>query len=210
MSDALAADLVLASASPRRRELLEQLGLVLEVTPANVDETPHPGERPSDYVRRVAAAKCDAVVAARAATLPSIPVVAADTIVVVDDQILGQPTDEADARRMLLALAGRRHEVTTAYRITFGGKALDRAVTTTVSFRSLQPAEVDAYVACGEWRGKAGGYAVQGRAGLFATELRGSHTNVIGLPLAELIADLRALDALPRYPPPAFGARAAP
>jgi len=208
MTDGAAVDLVLASASPRRRELLGQLGLVLEVTPANVDETPLPGERPADYVRRVAAAKCDAVAQARAGDLPAVPVVAADTIVIVDDQILGQPTDEADARRMLLALAGRRHDVTTAYRIIFGGRTLDRAVTTTVSFRSMRPAEVDAYIASGEWRGKAGGYAVQGRAGAFASELRGSHTNVIGLPLAELLADLQALEALPRYPPPGFGARA--
>jgi len=179
----------------------------LQVTPANVDETPHAGERPGDYVRRVAAAKCDAVAGARALDLP---VVAADTIVIVDDQILGQPRDEADARRMLLALAGRRHEVTTAYRISFGGRALDRAVTTAVAFRSLQPAEVDAYLASGEWQGKAGGYAVQGRAGVFVTELRGSHTNVIGLPLAEVLADLQALQALPGYPPAGFGVRTRP
>jgi len=144
MTDGVFPDLVLASASPRRRELLEQLGLNLQVTPANVDETPHDGERPADYVRRVAAAKCDAVAATRGMDLPGIPILAADTIVIVDDQILGQPRDEADARRMLLALAGRRHEVTTAYRINFGGRTLDRSVTTTVSFRSLQPAEVDA------------------------------------------------------------------
>ncbi|HXU01370.1 MAG TPA: nucleoside triphosphate pyrophosphatase [Polyangia bacterium] len=207
MTDGVLPDLVLASASPRRRELLEQLGLLLQVTPANVDETPLPGERPAEYVRRVAAAKCDAVAATRAIDLP---IVAADTIVIVDDQILGQPRDEADARRMLLALAGRRHDVTTAYRISFGGRTLDRAVTTTVSFRSLQPAEVDAYVASGEWKGKAGGYAVQGRAGAFVTELRGSHTNVIGLPLAEVLADLQALQALPGYPPAGFGVRARP
>src|SRR5262244_2690965 len=115
-------DLVLASASPRRRELLEQLGLVLEVTPANVDETPRPGERPADYVRRVAAVKCDAVAAARPPDQPAIPILAADTIVIVDDQILGQPADEPDARRMLLVLAGRRHDVTTAYRINFAGR----------------------------------------------------------------------------------------
>jgi septum formation protein len=208
MSEGAAADLVLASASPRRRELLGQLGLVLEVTPANVDETPHPGERPAEYVRRVAASKCDAVAAARAAVVPappSIPILAADTIVIVDDQIFGQPTDDADARRMLTVLGGRRHDVTTAYRIAFGGRTLDRAVTTTVSFRSLRPAELDAYVASGEWKGKAGGYAIQGRAAVFVTELRGSHTNVIGLPLAEVLADLQALEALPRYPPAAFG-----
>jgi len=215
MSEGEKADLVLASASPRRRELLGQLGLALEVTPANVDETPHPGERPADYVRRVAAAKCDAVAAARAAPpalpdgppLPTLPILAADTIVIVDDQIFGQPTDEADARRMLTALAGRRHDVTTAFRISFGGRTLDRAVTTTVSFRTLRPAELDAYIASGEWKGKAGWYAVQGRAAVFVTELRGSHTNVIGLPLAEVLADLQALEALPRYPPAAFGAR---
>jgi septum formation protein len=210
MSDGRLADLVLASASPRRRELLEQLGLKLEVTPANVDETPLPGERPAEYVRRVAAAKCDAVAATRAPELPVLPTLGADTIVIVDDQILGQPRDEDDARRMLLALGGRRHDVTTAYRVSFGGRTLDRAVTTTVSFRSLQPAEVDAYLACGEWTGKAGAYAVQGRAGAFVTELRGSHTNVIGLPLAEVLADLQALQALPAYPPAAFGVRSRP
>lgn len=210
MPDSPIADLVLASASPRRRELLEQLGLILDVSPANVDETPQPGERPADYVKRVAAAKCDAIAAARATGLPTLPIVAADTIVIVDDAILGQPADEADARRMLLALAGRRHDVTTAYRISFRGKTLERSVTTNVSFRSLQPVEVDAYLASGEWRGKAGGYAVQGRAGAFTTELRGSHTNVIGLPLAELLADLRALEALPGYPPRAFGVGPSP
>jgi septum formation protein len=207
MTDGVLPDLVLASASPRRRELLEQLGLTLQVTPANVDETPLPGERPSEYVRRVAAAKCDAVAATRAL---DVPILAADTIVIVDDQILGQPKDEADARRMLGRLAGRRHDVTTAYRINYGGRTLDRAVTTIVSFRSLQPAEVDAYVASAEWQGKAGGYAVQGRAGAFVTELRGSHTNVIGLPLAEVLADLQALQALPGYPPAGFGVRSRP
>jgi septum formation protein len=207
MPDSPIADLVLASASPRRRELLEQLGLILDVAPANVDETPHTGERPADYVKRVAAAKCDAIAQARTTDLP---IVAADTIVIVDDAILGQPADDADARRMLLALAGRRHGVTTAYKISFRGKTLERSVTTAVSFRSLRPAEVDAYLASGEWRGKAGGYAVQGRAGAFATELRGSHTNVIGLPLAELLADLQALEALPGYPPAAFGVGPSP
>ena len=210
MTDGVPFDLVLASASPRRRELLEQIGLTLQVTPADIDETPLPGERPTEYVRRVASAKCDAVAETRAADLPALPTLGADTIVIVDDQIFGQPRDEDDARRMLLALAGRRHDVTTAYRVSFGGRTLDRAVTTIVSFRSLQPAEVDAYVASGEWKGKAGGYAVQGRAGAFVSELRGSHTNVIGLPLAEVLADLQALQALPAYPPAGFGIRSRP
>jgi septum formation protein len=198
-----APDLVLASASPRRRELLERLGLVLVVAAVDIDETPLPGERPADYVRRVAGAKCDAAVAARAGE--ALAVLAADTTVIAAGEILGKPADADDARRMLGRLAGRRHEVSTAYRIRFGERATERTVTTAVSFRSLAPAELDAYVASGEWRGKAGGYAVQGIAGAFVTELRGSHTNVIGLPVAEVLADLLALSALPGYPPPAFG-----
>jgi septum formation protein len=197
-------DLLLASASPRRRELIERVGLVPLVRAGDVDETPHPGERPADYVRRIAAAKCDAVADAGDGA-PGLAVVAADTIVILDGDILGKPRHEDDARAMLSRLAGRRHDVTTAYRIRFGTAALNRAVTTTVSFRALQAAELDAYLTSGEWRGKAGGYAVQGIAAAFVTEVRGSITNVIGLPLAELLADLQAMAALPRYPPPGFG-----
>jgi len=211
-------DLILASASPRRRELLERLGLRLKLAAADLDETPLPGERAGDCVRRLAAAKCDAAVAA----LPSgggerLTVLGADTIVILDGDILGKPRDEADARAMLVRLAGRRHEVTTAYRIWNGrlgtggeARVIDRAVTTLVSFRLLQPAEIDAYAASGEWQGKAGGYAVQGIAAVFTTELRGSHTNVIGLPLAEVVADLLAAGALGGYPPAAFGVSIAP
>jgi septum formation protein len=204
-----APDLVLASASPRRRELLERMGLVLVVAAVDIDETPHPNERPADYVRRVAGAKCDAAVARAAGPDAGLAVLAADTTVVSaaggGGQILGKPADAADARRMLEGLAGRRHEVATAYRIRFGDRQAERTVTTTVSFRALSPPEIEAYVGSGEWRGKAGGYAVQGIAGAFVTELRGSHTNVIGLPVAEVLADLQALGALPRWPPPAFG-----
>jgi septum formation protein len=204
-----APDLVLASASPRRRELLERLGLVLVIAAAEIDETPGPGERPADYVRRIAGAKCDAVAAARAAAPPALPVLAADTTVVAASEagpeILGKPVDADDARRMLARLAGRRHEVATAYRIRYAGAVVERTVTTVVAFRALAPAEIDAYIASGEWRGKAGGYAVQGIAGAFVTELRGSHTNVIGLPLSEVVADLQAAGALPRWPPTAFG-----
>jgi septum formation protein len=200
-------DLVLASASPRRRELLEQMGLRLLVLPADVDETPLPGELPADHVRRLAAAKGDAV---WARLTPSereqAAVLAADTIVVVDADILGKPRDEGDARAMLDRLAGRRHTVITAYQIRRApDRLVARAVSTAVSFRLLQPAEVDAYLASGEWAGKAGGYAVQGIAAAFVSELRGSHTNVIGLQVAEVIADLLAVEALPGYPPPAFG-----
>ncbi|HEX5272242.1 MAG TPA: Maf family protein [Gemmataceae bacterium] len=197
-------DLILASASPRRRELLERLGLVLEVAPADVDETPHPGEKPVDYARRVAAAKCD-VVAEGTGAGRALAVLGADTTVIVEDAILGKPADDADARAMLARLCGRRHEVVTAYTLRFGDRRLERAVTTLVAMRALQPSEIDAYVASGEGRDKAGAYAVQGIAAAFVTELRGSLTNVIGLPLAEVLADLLALGALPRYPPPGFG-----
>jgi septum formation protein len=202
-------DLVLASASPRRRELLERLGLVLQIIPADADETTQPGELAIDYVRRVAMAKCDRVfeslAAADAEGDPAPAVLGADTTVVVDDAILGKPADEQEARAMLTRLAGRRHEVITGTSVRFGAKRIERAVTTLVAMRALQPAEVDAYVACGEWRGKAGGYAVQGIAAAFVTDLRGSVTNVIGLPVAEVLADLLALGALPRYPAPGFG-----
>jgi septum formation protein len=199
-----APDLILASASPRRRELLERLGLVLEIAPAAVDETAHPGEKPVDYARRVAAAKCDAVADGLAAGR-ELAVLGADTTVVIEEAILGKPADDADARAMLARLAGRRHEVVTAYTLRAGGRRLERAVTTLVAMRALQPAEIDAYVASGEGRDKAGAYAVQGIAAAFVTELRGSLTNVIGLPLCEVLADLLALGALPRYPVPRFG-----
>jgi septum formation protein len=210
MTTTRAPDLVLASASPRRRELLEQLGLALIVAAVDIDETPKPGEPPAEYVRRVAGAKCDAAVAARAAQpdAPALAVLAADTTVIAPSEagptILGKPLDADDARRMLGRLAGRKHEVSTAYRIRLGDRTVDRTVTTAVSFRAFAPGELEAYVASGEWRGKAGGYAVQGIAAAFVTELRGSHTNVIGLPLAEVLADLQALGALPAYPAPGF------
>jgi septum formation protein len=197
-------DLVLASASPRRRELLERIGLRLQVLPVDLDETPQAGESARPYAVRLAAEKCAAAALRTGSDDP--PLLAADTVVVSEGQILGKPTDEADARGMLQRLSGRRHEVITAYHIRHRGTAVERAVTTAVTFRLLSPAEIEAYVACGEWRGKAGGYAIQGIAALFATELRGSLTNVIGLPLAEVVADLRAADALPGFPPTAFGA----
>jgi septum formation protein len=205
-------DLILASASPRRRELLERLGLRLKVAPVDLDETPLAGEKAADCVRRLAAAKCDAAVAALPASSQTQTVLGADTIVILDGEILGKPRDVTDARAMLGRLAGRRHDVTTAYRIWHGrlgpggaARVIDRAVTTQVSFRLIQAAELDAYAESGEWQGKAGGYAVQGIAAVFTTELRGSHTNVIGLPLAEVVADLRAAGGLAGFPPAAFG-----
>jgi septum formation protein len=196
-------DLVLASASPRRRELLERIGLRLQVVPVDLDESPRPGEVARPYAVRLAAEKCAAAVVRLGGDDPA--VLAADTVVVVEGEIFGKPAGEDEAAAMLRRLSGRRHEVVTAYHIRHRGTAIERAVSTAVTFRLLSPPEIDAYVASGEWRGKAGGYAVQGIAALFTTELRGSLTNVIGLPLAEVVADLRAAGALGSYPPPGFG-----
>ena len=196
-------DLILASASPRRRDLLEGLGLALTIAPVDIDESVRADEPVHSYVARLAAEKCDAAVE-RLAT-PVLAVLAADTVVSLSGEIFGKPVDESQAEAMLRRLAGRRHEVLTAYRIRLGERTVERLVATFVTFRSLAAKEVAAYVASGEWCGKAGGYAIQGIAGCFATELRGSFSNVVGLPLAEVLADLRALEALPNYPPPAFG-----
>jgi septum formation protein len=196
-------DLILASASPRRRELLESVGLVLVVEPVVIDEAVREGEPVREYAARVAGQKCDAAVA-RLGT-PALAVLAADTVVALGGEILGKPDGEEQAAAMLQRLAGHRHEVLTAYRVRKGERVVERLVGTFVTFRSLDGKEVAAYLACREWRGKAGAYAIQGIAGSFVTDVRGSFTNVVGLPLAEVLADLRALEALPGYPPPAFG-----
>jgi len=208
--------LVLASASPRRLELLRRVGLTVEVSPSDIDETPLSEETPGDYVRRVAREKCEAALRRKQSQVPApedsdlsntppTAILAADTTVILEGEIFGKPQSKAHAAEMLSRLAGRRHEVTTAYAIAYGEKFVERAVSTAVSVRLIEPAEIEAYVASGEWRGKAGGYAIQGRAALFVTDIRGSLTAVIGLPLAEVVADLRALGALDTYPPKAFG-----
>ena len=199
-------DLILASASPRRRELLERLGLLLRIEPVDVDETPAAGEKARAYTQRLAAEKGDAALARLEAAV--LPVLTADTVVVLGDDILGKPANRDEAAAMLRRLAGRRHEVMTAYRAHFAGRMVERVVSTGVTFRSLDPTELRAYLDCGEWQGKAGAYAIQGIAGAFAIEVHGSFSNVVGLPLAEVIADLRALQALPGYPPAAFGVNA--
>jgi septum formation protein len=200
------ADLVLASASPRRAELLARVGLRCEVRPADIDETPLADEKPADYVRRMAAEKTTAALARLDPAWVGLPVLGADTIVVLDRRILGKASGPQEAAEMLQSLAGRRHEVITAYRIARGEIIIDRSISTSVSFRLIAPEELTAYIASGEWQGKAGAYAVQGIAALFTTDVRGSITNVVGLPLAEVVADLRALGALPGWPPAGFGA----
>jgi septum formation protein len=159
-------------------------------------------------VQRMAAEKTTATLARLDPALAGLPVLGADTIVVLDRRILGKAGSAAEATEMLQRLAGRRHDVTTAYRIARGETIIERAISTSVSMRLIAPEELAAYIDSGEWQGKAGAYAVQGIAALFATEVRGSITNVVGLPLAEVVADLRAAGALPSWPPARFGAGA--
>jgi septum formation protein len=182
--------LILASASPRRRELLERLGLAFEVAPADVDETPRPGEAPDRYAARVAGDKAR-VARARVADAW---ILAADTTVVLDGDVLGKPDDAAHAARMLAALAGRAHQVMTAVCLERpDGRAARRVVVTDVIMRPLSAVEIARHTAAEEWRGKAGGYAAQGLAAAFITEIHGSYTNVVGLPLAEVALDLAEL-----------------
>lgn len=181
--------LVLASASPRRRELLERVGLVVDVRPADIDESVLPGESPRDYVARMAAAKAAAIVA------PGSFVLAADTIVEVDGEVLGKPDVADEALAMLRRLAGRVHHVTTAFAIVGNGQLVASMVTTAVEFVPMLDEDIVAYVATDEWRGKAGGYAIQGIAASLVARVDGSVTNVIGLPLAEVLAALRQAGA---------------
>jgi septum formation protein len=174
--------LILASASPRRAELLTSAGFTFEVHPANVDETPRPGESPKEYALRVATDKVRAV--AGGCGKPGSVVLAADTVVVAGTQILGKPTDRADAEQMLRALSGRVHEVHTAVVIRREQQEASDIVTTRVRFLSLSPAEIAWYLESGEAEGKAGAYAIQGRAARFVDWIDGSWSNVVGLPLA--------------------------
>jgi septum formation protein len=200
--------LVLASASPRRADLLATIGARFDVEPTTVDEATRPDEPAHDYVARLARAK------AAAAFRPESVVVAADTTVVVDDEILGKPHDPATARSMLERLAGRAHEVVTGVAVAvepapdsidvlLGGRSgpsvVDTVVTTTVWLAELSKTDIDWYVSTGEPLDKAGAYGIQGIGGLFVPYVHGSYQNVVGLPLAdldELLADVghRLLD----------------
>ena len=186
-----AAPLILASASPRRLELLRQIGIRPDlVVPAEIDETPLRGELPAAYAKRVAAAKAAAV----AARHPGAFVLAADTVVACGRRILPKAEDEATARSCLTLLSGRRHRVLGAVELAApDGRRSRRLVTTAVRFSRLTDEEIAGYLASGEWQGKAGGYAIQGRAGAFVPAVTGSYSNVVGLPLAETAAMLRGL-----------------
>lgn len=183
--------IVLASQSLRRSQLLNQIGVRHRIVAADIDETPHPGEGPTDYVQRLAAGKALAVVASLE-DRPEGPVLAADTTVAVDDRILGKPADEAECLAMLGALAGRTHAVLTAVALWHGGR-LSRALDTSyVTFRRIDADEGRRYWASGEPAGKAGGYAIQGLGAVFVARIEGSFSGVMGLPLFQTAALLDA------------------
>ncbi len=180
--------LCLASASPRRGELLCQIGVAHIVAGANIDEAVLPGETPRDYVTRLAREKALAI---RRIGEP-LPVLAADTTVVVDGKVFGKPRDQAHAVHMLGALSGRSHEVLTAVALANPGGVTERLSSSTVRFRRLLPEECVAYWETGEPRDKAGGYAIQGLGAVFIESLHGSYSGVMGLPLFETGELLRA------------------
>jgi len=180
--------LILASASPRRLDLLARIGVVPDaVIPAEIDETPERSELPIAYARRMAQAKAAAVAQAGALVL------AADTVVAVGRRILPKAETESEARAALTLLSGRRHRVHCAVTlIDAGGRARHRLASSIVAFKRLGDEELDAYLASGEWQGKAGGYAIQGRAEALVRRISGSYSGVVGLPLFETRALLRA------------------
>ncbi|MDA8232707.1 MAG: Maf family nucleotide pyrophosphatase [Magnetospirillum sp.] len=183
--------LVLASASPRRVDLLRQIGLVPgAIDPAEADETPAKGELPAPHACRLAEAKARAV----APRHPGKLILAADTVVACGRRILPKAEDERTARRCLALLSGRRHRVHGGVcLLTPEGRALTRVVTTVVTFKRLDKGDIEDYLASQEWHGKAGGYAIQGRAALFVRSLSGSYSNVVGLPLFETGALLHGI-----------------
>ena len=177
--------IVLASASPRRAQLLREANLDFDTLPADVDESVCPGESPSAYVRRVAQMKARTV----ASRADGRSVLAADTTVAVDGLILGKPVDRLDARRMLRLLSGRAHEVVTAVVLLTPEGTTSAVESTRVMFRHLSDAEIDQYVETGECDDKAGAYGIQGAAGAFVSGIAGSRSNVVGLPM-ELVRQM--------------------
>jgi septum formation protein len=180
------AKLYLASASPRRREILQQLGLAFDILPQELDESRHPGESPAQYVLRLAQAKA-------AAALKSLPdpagalCLGSDTTVVCGDDIFEKPVDAADARRILGALSGKTHEVLTAVALAASGFSEVLLSKSFVTFRTLSASEIDAYWATGEPADKAGAYGIQGLGAMFVTGINGSYSGIMGLPVAETI-----------------------
>ena len=181
---------MLASASPRCRELLRAAGIACTVVPAAVDETPEPDETPPEHVRRLARAKALEVARSR----PNATILGADTIVVIDGEILGKPVDDDDACRMLRRLAGRVHQVYTGVALWHDGKVRDAVDVTDVELADLTGAQIASYVASGEPADKAGAYAIQGLASRFITRINGSYSTVVGLPVALVCGWLDEVD----------------
>ena len=173
--------LILASQSPRRKELLAHLNMPFTVRVADIDEAMDPAKPPAEEVARVSLAKALAIPREEADT-----VIAADTIVVLDDKVLGKPVDKADARAMLSALSGRTHQVMTGVTVLKGSRSLTHTEITEVYFRTLSQEEIDRYVESGEPMDKAGSYGIQGGASLFVEKLHGDYYNVMGLPVCRL------------------------
>ncbi len=178
-------DLILASQSPRRKYLLEQAGLTFQVIPSHIDESSLPPTPPADYVRQLAEAKALDVAAAHAASW----VLGADTIVAVDDRLLGKPTSAGDAREMLKRLSGKTHQVYTGYCLIHRGRSrrIADTVRTDVVFKTLTDQEIDWYIGTGEPFDKAGAYAIQGLGTFLVRRISGSYTNVVGLPVCEVV-----------------------
>lgn len=180
--------LILGSASPRRRELLAQLGVIPDaILPPDIDEDPRKGELPRPYAQRIAAEKAQAVTAGAEDI-----VLCADTTVALGRRILGKPADAGQAAAFLTALGGRRHQVITAVVVRRGARVWSRVSENAVKMKRLSDIELNAYLAGGEWQGKAGGYAIQGAAGAFIPWISGSFTGIVGLPLAETAQMLAA------------------
>jgi len=180
--------IVLASASPRRAELLKAAAIDFEVMPAHLDETANPGELPEAYVRRIAEAKARAI----GARVKDRVVLAADTTVVVGGEMLGKPASDEDAKRMLRLLSGRAHDVITGVTVRCGSSGSTRVEATEVEFASLSEEDINWYVGTGEPHDKAGAYAIQGQASRFITRIAGSYSNVVGLPIALVYDMLKA------------------
>ncbi len=194
--------LVLASGSPRRRDILSQLGVRFSVIESGVEEPPAGGAEPEAYAGELAARKAEAVRERLHAQGSRAFVLGADTIVVIGGEVLGKPADDADALRMLLALQGRSHQVITALALRRAGGALARgiAVRSRVTFRALDESTARRYVASGEGRDKAGSYAVQGLGAGLVRAIEGSYSNVVGLPACETLELLSAAGALEAWP----------
>lgn len=176
----------LASASPRRRELLTQIGVTFELAPVDIDETPLANEGARAYVERLAQAKAAAAFAR--INHPDAVVLGSDTSVIIDDEILTKPADAADAKRMLQRLSGNRHQVFTAVAVLSQSQHQQVCVATDVDFRTLSNAEIERYIATGEPMDKAGSYGIQGKGAILVEKISGSYSNVVGLPLTETAA----------------------